>query len=253
VQENKAAVIAELIRQFDPSYGSEYPIYTQEGEWSYQRFEQSLTFAGVAAWPRLESGRLDVDSDAFRLPGVEGLHALRDSVGFIVKARLQPRWSRSAVAIPIRNDDRTQCPQQEPVQRPRRDALIHEILSGHDRLLLGLAQSRGQRRRGFVRRWQRFFSVVHMSTACLWGRGVAVFEEVIEFSAGGVEGALLIFACVMGDQRSAFVIEGGEHDLLDRALSQPRDLMQVADEFAAKEPQVVAMLMQGFTRQLKTQ
>ena len=92
VQENNAAVIRELIRQFDPSYGSEYPIYTPEGEWSYQRFEQWLIHAGVAAWPRLESGRLDIDSDAFRLmyhvPGIEGLHALRDSLGFIVKAQL---------------------------------------------------------------------------------------------------------------------------------------------------------------------
>ena len=47
---------------------------------------------GIAAWPRLDSGRLGVDSDAFRLmyhvPGIEGLHALRDSLGFIVKARL---------------------------------------------------------------------------------------------------------------------------------------------------------------------
>jgi hypothetical protein len=55
----------------------------------------------------------------------------------------------------------------------------------------------------------------------------------------------------MEDQRSTFIIEGSEHDLLDRVLSQPRSLMQVADELAAKEPQVVAMLMQGFARQLK--
>ena len=92
VQENKAAVIAELIRQFDPSYGSECPIYTPEGEWSYARFERWLVHARVAAWPRKDSGRLDLESDAFRLmyhvPGIEGLHALRDSIGFIAKARL---------------------------------------------------------------------------------------------------------------------------------------------------------------------
>jgi hypothetical protein len=92
VQENKATVIRELIRQFDPSYGSECPIYTPEGEWNYQRFEQWLAHTGVAAWPRLTSGRLDIDSDAFRLmyhvPGIEGLHALRDSIGFIAKARM---------------------------------------------------------------------------------------------------------------------------------------------------------------------
>lgn len=92
VQENKAAVIRELLRQFDPSYGSPYPIYTPEGEWSYQRFEQWLIHTGVVAWPRLESERLDIDSDAFRLmyhvAGIEGLHALRDSLSFIGKARL---------------------------------------------------------------------------------------------------------------------------------------------------------------------
>jgi hypothetical protein len=92
VQENKAAVIGELLCQFDPSHNDEDPIYTPEGEWSYERFEQWLIRTGITAWPRLETGRLDIDSDAFRmmshLPGIEGLHALRDSLGFIVKARL---------------------------------------------------------------------------------------------------------------------------------------------------------------------
>jgi DNA polymerase family A len=92
VQENKAAVIGELLRQFDPSYGSDDPIYTPEGEWNYERFERWLTRSGIPFWPRLESGRLDTDSDAFRLmysyPGIEELHALRDSIGFIAKARL---------------------------------------------------------------------------------------------------------------------------------------------------------------------
>jgi DNA polymerase I len=92
VQENKAAVIGELLRQLDPSYGSDDPIYTPDGEWSYERFERYLQRIGVTAWPRLESGRLDVDGDAFRImyhvPGIEGLHALRDSIGFIAKARL---------------------------------------------------------------------------------------------------------------------------------------------------------------------
>jgi hypothetical protein len=92
VQENKRAVIGELLRQFDPSYGSEDPIYTPDGEWSYARFERWLINSGVPYWPRLESGKLDIDSDAFRMmshiPGVAGLHALRDSIGFIARARL---------------------------------------------------------------------------------------------------------------------------------------------------------------------
>jgi hypothetical protein len=92
VQENKAAVIGALLRQFDPSYGSEDPIYTPEGEWSYARFENWLVSTGVPAWPRLDSGQLDIEGDAFRLmyhiPGIEGLHALRDSLGVIVRAKL---------------------------------------------------------------------------------------------------------------------------------------------------------------------
>src|SRR5258708_13775253 len=92
VQENKKAVIGELLRQFDPSYGSEDPIYTPDGEWSYARFERWLVNSGVPYWPRLKSGKLDIDSDAFRIMshirGVEELHALRDSIGFIAKARL---------------------------------------------------------------------------------------------------------------------------------------------------------------------
>ena len=92
VQENKTAVIGELLRRFDPSHGSDDPIYTPDGEWSYARFERWLVESGVPCWPRLESGKLDIDGDAFRMmshhPGIEGLHMLRDSIGFIAKARL---------------------------------------------------------------------------------------------------------------------------------------------------------------------
>jgi DNA polymerase I len=92
VQENKAAVVGAMLRQFDPSYGSDDPIYTPDGEWSYTRFERWLVSAGVPAWPRLDSGQLDIDGDAFRMmywvPGIEGLHALRDSLGVIVRAKL---------------------------------------------------------------------------------------------------------------------------------------------------------------------
>jgi DNA polymerase-1 len=91
VQENKAAVIRYLLQRFDPSYGSDDPIYTPEGEWSYAGIERWLASTG-AAWPRKESGRLDLEGDTFRLmyhiPGVEELHALRDSLNVIVKAKL---------------------------------------------------------------------------------------------------------------------------------------------------------------------
>ena len=92
VQENRAAVIEALRRQFDPSYDSDDPIYNAEGEWSYERFERWLISVGIYTWPRLETGKLDISSDAFRimsyLPGIESLHALRDCIGFIVRARL---------------------------------------------------------------------------------------------------------------------------------------------------------------------
>ena len=86
-----------------------------------------------------------------------------------------------------------------------------------------------------------------MSTA-LWVLGVAIFEEAIELAAGQIEGALLIFGRAAGDERSALVIEGCAYDLADRLLAKLRDLMQVRDELAAEEPQVVAMLTQGFAR-----
>ena len=42
IQENKDAVIGELLRRFDPSHGDDDPIYTPEGKWSYARFEPYL-------------------------------------------------------------------------------------------------------------------------------------------------------------------------------------------------------------------
>jgi DNA polymerase-1 len=91
-QENKAAVTSALVRKLDPSQGSADPIYTAEGEWSYARFEQWLTSIGVVAWPRLESGQLDTEGDAFRLmyhiPRIEELHALRDCLRVIKGANL---------------------------------------------------------------------------------------------------------------------------------------------------------------------
>jgi DNA polymerase I len=92
VQENKDAVVSYLLRTFDPSYGSEEPIYTPDGHWSDARFERYLVGAGVPYWSRLESGKIQTDGDAFKLmyhvPGMEALHALKDSLGVIVRAKL---------------------------------------------------------------------------------------------------------------------------------------------------------------------
>ena len=92
VQENKVAVVAELLRRFDPSHRDDDSIYTPEGQWSYTRFERWLVRTGAHAWPRLASGALDISGDAFglmsHLPGVAELSALRDVLGFVVRARL---------------------------------------------------------------------------------------------------------------------------------------------------------------------
>jgi hypothetical protein len=92
VQENKAAVVDALLRRYDPSYGDDERIYTPEGEWSRARIERWLVRSGIPAWPRLDSGELDLDKDAFKLmshiPAIARLHALRDSLGVITKARL---------------------------------------------------------------------------------------------------------------------------------------------------------------------
>jgi hypothetical protein len=93
VQENKWAVIRALILRFDPSQSGECPIYSSEGEFSSWRFENWLASVGITFWPRLESGALQLDGDAFRMmygahPAIEGLHALRDSLGVIVRARI---------------------------------------------------------------------------------------------------------------------------------------------------------------------
>ncbi|UGA46130.1 DNA polymerase [Bradyrhizobium quebecense] len=93
VQQNKAAVVRGLLRKFDPSHGDEESIYDDDGHWSDSRFEQWLVRAGIVAWPRLESGKVEVSGDAFALmypahPALEGLHALRDSLGVITRARI---------------------------------------------------------------------------------------------------------------------------------------------------------------------
>jgi hypothetical protein len=93
VQENKAKVVTALLRRFDPSWGRADSIYTPDGDWNDARFEQWLVRAGIPTWPRLPSGKIQIDGDAFKLlytahPAIEGLHALRDSLGVIVRARI---------------------------------------------------------------------------------------------------------------------------------------------------------------------
>ncbi len=91
IQEHKQGVIGQLLRRFDPSYGDDDPIYTPEGTWSSERFARWLQRRGIP-WPCKFSGELDLEGDAFRLmshmPGIDGLHALRDSLRVIANANL---------------------------------------------------------------------------------------------------------------------------------------------------------------------
>ena len=81
--------------------------------------------------------------------------------------------------------------------------------------------------------------VVHMSTGWLATHYSAVtigvrvsicsllLEEAIELSTSRVEGALLIHGRTVSDERSTFLVERCEHDLVDRALPEAGRLMQV--------------------------
>ena len=92
VQKNKAAVIAALLRRFDPSRDTPFPIYSIKGEWSYKRFEQWLAMSE----PQRGHGLKAAASISTATPSGHvrrgsrhrGLHALRDSLGFLSESRL---------------------------------------------------------------------------------------------------------------------------------------------------------------------
>ena len=91
-QENKAAVITELLRQLDPSHGTACPIFDQDGSYEQRRLENWLAQNGVTAWPRTPTGIISTKRDSFRLmthiPGVEAISALKDSLRVITSAKL---------------------------------------------------------------------------------------------------------------------------------------------------------------------
>jgi hypothetical protein len=65
--------------------------------------------------------------------------------------------------------------------------------------------------------------------------GEVLMQAILDTKSRGLR------AKSVGDERS-------EHDSLHRPLSEPRGVMQVRNEFAAEEPQVVAMPAKGFVR-----
>jgi DNA polymerase I len=87
LKNNQPAVIDSLRQQYDPSYHDADPIWTPDGKWSDARFERWLIRSGIPFWPQLESGRLNLEGDTFRMlsyhPGVADVYALREALTFI--------------------------------------------------------------------------------------------------------------------------------------------------------------------------
>jgi DNA polymerase I len=85
--DNRLVVIDALRRQYDPSYRDADPIWSAEGKWSDVRFERWLIRSGIPWWPRLESGRLNLEGDTFRMmshyPGIASIYACREALTFI--------------------------------------------------------------------------------------------------------------------------------------------------------------------------
>lgn len=71
----------------------------------------------------------------------------------------------------------------------------------------------------------------------------------MELSAGRIEGKLLLLSRSAGDEGAAFVIDRLRYDMEHRTLPQAGCLVQARDDFAAEEPQVVAVLAQRPARQ----
>ena len=150
VQENKAAVITALLQRFDPSYGSDRSrSISPDGEWSDARFEQWLVRAGIPAWPRLDSGKIEIDGDAFRLmygahPAIEGLHALRDSIGVIVRARIPiGRDGRNRPSLfPFGTATGRNAHAKSLFNAHAGDALVHEVSGRQHRGLCSTGEPR---------------------------------------------------------------------------------------------------------------
>ena len=159
VQENKAAVIGELLRQFDPSHGSDDPIYTPEGEWSYARFEQWLVAyrrCRLAA-PRKRAAR----HRQRRLP--PDVPRSRDRG--TARAARQPRLDRQGAKLPIGRDGRNRpslfpfgtatgrnAHARSPYNAHAGMRSFMRVSARHDRRLPRLANAGGRRRRRRVRR-----------------------------------------------------------------------------------------------------
>ena len=69
-------------------------------------------------------------------------------------------------------------------------------------------------------------------------------EEAMEFAAGRIEGALLLFRAVV-DQWAAFGMNRIAKKSLRSDLSQRRGVVKVADDFSTQHPEVVHVSAHG--------
>ena len=151
VQENKTAVIGELLRRFDPSHGSEDPIYTPEGEWSYARFERWLVehrrrrMAAPREWPaRHRRRRLPPDVPRARASRDCTRCATASASSCGRKLPIGRDGRNRPKPVSVLHRDRPQRAREKPLQRARRHALVHGVPARHDRRLSRLAHARGR-------------------------------------------------------------------------------------------------------------
>jgi hypothetical protein len=69
-------------------------------------------------------------------------------------------------------------------------------------------------------------------------------EEAVEFAAGRIEGALLLFRAVV-DQWAAIGMKHIAKKSLHSDLSQRRGVVQIADDFCSQHPEVVHVPANG--------
>ena len=114
------------------------------------RFERWLVRIGCTHWPRLESGKLDIDGDAFRMmyhiPGIEGLHALTRQHRLHRRARLPigPDGRNRPSLFPFCTATGRNAHAKSPFNAHAGMRSFMRVPARHDRRLSRLADARGR-------------------------------------------------------------------------------------------------------------
>jgi hypothetical protein len=69
-------------------------------------------------------------------------------------------------------------------------------------------------------------------------------EEAVEFSAGGVEGALLLLRAVV-NERATVLVDRAAEKALRIFLSERRVVVEVANDLSAQHPKIVHVVSNG--------